>query len=93
MGMIKNINIPLIVISWWAIKAYEEPINDNVIKNSLLLKYFKLWIIFLILTIIRMIDDKRISLNRKTILENYKGKRKYSYLSLPIDNGNEIYWS
>ena len=75
------------------IKEYEEPINDSVIRNSLLLKYFKLWIILLILTIMRIIDDKWINLYRKTILENSNGKRKYSYLVLPIDNGNEIYWS
>ena len=38
-----------------------------------------------------MIEDKWISLNRKNILENSSGKRKCSYLTLPIDNGNEIY--
>ena len=86
-------NIPFIVINWWAIKAYEKPINDNIIKNSLLLRYFKLWFIFLIITIMRIIDDKWINLYRKSSLENSNGKRKYSYLVLPIDNGNEIYWS
>ena len=45
------------------------------------------------LIITRIIEDKWISLNLKNILENSSGKRKYSYLILPIDNGNKIYWS
>ena len=91
--MIKNIKIPLIVISWCAINAYEDPTKDNVIKNSLFFKYFGLCIIFFILTIMRIIDDKWINLYRKNILENSKGKRKCSNLILPIVSGNKIYWS
>ena len=44
-------------------------------------------------TIMSIIDDKWINLYRKTILENSNGKRKCSYLIIPIDNGNEMYWS
>ena len=41
----------------------------------------------------RIIDDKWINLYRKNILENSNVKRKESNLTLPIDNGNKIYWS
>tara|TARA_B100002049_G_C16020186_1_gene349902 strand:+ start:662 stop:775 length:114 start_codon:yes stop_codon:yes gene_type:complete len=34
----KNINIPLMVINWCAIKAKEENIKEIIIKNSLLFK-------------------------------------------------------
>ena len=40
-----------------------------------------------------IIVDRWINLCRKTILEKSNGKRKYSYLVLPIDNGNEKYCS
>ena len=37
-GIIKNINMPLMVINWCAIKAKDESTNDNKIKKSLLFK-------------------------------------------------------
>ena len=33
-GIIKKINMPLIVINWWAIKEYEKTKNDNKISND-----------------------------------------------------------
>ena len=48
---------------------------------------------FLILTMKRINVEKCINLNLKNILENSSGKRKWSYLIFPIDNGNKIYCS
>ena len=39
-GIIKNINIPFIVISWWAINTYDVNISVKIIMKSLLNKYF-----------------------------------------------------
>ena len=89
-GIIKNIYIPLMVINWWTINAKEEPIKANIIKNSLLVKYLKSLIMFLIITITRINKDKWISLKRKIILLNSKGN-KNSILLSPNDNGNKIY--
>ena len=38
-GIIKNINIPLTVINWCAIRARDENIKETIIKKSLLFKY------------------------------------------------------
>ena len=88
----KNINIPLMVINWCAIKAKEEDINEIIIKNSLLFKNLQLCIIFLIVIIIRTKEKKWINLKRKITLLNSNGKRNSSLLS-PIDRGNKIYCS
>ena len=78
------------VINWWTISAKAEPIKLTIIKNSSLIKYFKFFIVFLEITIIRTNKDKWISLKRKTILLNSKGSRK-SILFSPNENGNKIY--
>ena len=82
MGITKKTNIPLIVINWWAIKVYDIPNNDREIKNSSFFKYLKSFFKHLKATIRSIIEDKWINLKRKTILENSKGKRKYSNLTL-----------
>ena len=89
----KKMNIPLIVINWWAIRAYDVNRSDNLIRNSLSTRYLKFLFRYFILTMINIIDDKCINLKRKIILENSNGKRKYLYLISPIDSGNKIYWS
>ena len=91
-GIIKNINIPFIVISWCAIKAKEESIKEIIIKNSSLFKKLRLWAILLIDIMIRTKEKKWINLKRKITLLNSNGKRNSSLLS-PIDRGNKIYCS
>ena len=79
-GIIKNIYNPFIVISWWAINAYDAVIKDKIIIKSLFLMYLGLFLIFCTIIKIKKNKGMWINLNLKNILENSKGNKKYSTL-------------
>ncbi len=92
-GIIKKINMPLIVINWWAIKEYEKTKNDNKIRKSIFFINFGFCNVFLIIIINKIIEEICINLCLKKNLENSNGNKKLENLSSPMLIVKKMYCS